>query len=122
MYELVVNLDFAAAHHLRGYHGKCESLHGHNWNVTVKVASDGLDSLGMVMDFKELKALCGAIFERLDHKHLNEVAPFDTINPTTENLARHIYERLSENLPAHVTVVEVTTWESADCGAVYRKD
>jgi len=122
MFELVYHTRFAAAHNLRGYHGKCESLHGHNWDVTVKVASEVLDELGMVVDFKELKGLTENILEELDHTYLNEQQPFAETNPTTENLARYVYERLSDALPNCVRVVEVTTYESPSCGATYRGD
>lgn len=120
MYELVYHTRFAAAHNLRGYRGKCENLHGHNWDVTVKVASSALDNLGMVMDFKELKSSTEKILEELDHKYLNEQAPFLEVNPTTENLARHLFNRLSKAMPEGVEVVEATTYESPDCGATYR--
>ena len=122
MYELIIHLGFAAAHNLRGYQGRCENLHGHNWKITVKVAAPRLDDLGMVMDFKELKAQCNSLLEELDHKYLNEIAPFDRQNPTTENIARHLYSRLSETLPDPVRVTEVTAWESDNCAATYRKD
>ena len=119
MYELVVTDNFAAAHNLRGYKGKCESLHGHNWKVEVTLAANTLDRLGMVMDFKEAKQALGAVLERYDHKYLNEVDDFREINPTTENMARIIFERLAGVLPQHVAVCGVAVWESERCCARY---
>jgi len=119
MYELSVENDFAAAHNLRGYKGECEHLHGHNWRVHVHLAAEELDELGMVMDFREVKGLLNGILSELDHKYLNEVEPFDVQNPTTENLCRHIADRLAESLPDRVAVRRVTCWESEKCGSSY---
>lgn len=112
---------FCAAHNLRGYAGKCESLHGHNWRVDVVLESSKLDESGMVMDFKEVKRLLGEILNKLDHKYLNEEPPFKTTNPTTENLSRFIFGELKGLLPEGVTVKRVTTWESEGCGASYEE-
>jgi len=120
MYELVYHTRFAAAHKLRGYEGKCENLHGHNWDVTVKVSADKLDDIGMVLDFRELKAITENILEEIDHRYLNEHPAFIEVNPTTENLSRYIFERLEANLAEAVEIVEVTTYESPNCGATYR--
>jgi len=119
MYELSVETSFAAAHNLREYEGECEKLHGHNWRVQVVVAADTLDRLGMVMDFRELKGALNGVLEDLDHTYLNEVPPFDEVNPTTENLCRHIARRLAERLPCNVSVRRVSCWESQKCGASY---
>jgi 6-pyruvoyltetrahydropterin/6-carboxytetrahydropterin synthase len=119
MYELIVEADFAAAHSLRGYQGECENLHGHNWKVRVVLRAEALNGLGMVMDFKEVKHTLSEILEDFDHKHLNDLAPFKEENPTTENVARLLYQELSRRLPRRVSVSKVTTWESACCGASY---
>jgi 6-pyruvoyltetrahydropterin/6-carboxytetrahydropterin synthase len=119
MYELVVSDSFSAAHHLRGYKGKCEALHGHNWKVEATVASDKLDSLGMVLDFTDIKKALAEVLERYDHKYLNETADFSEINPTTENMARMVYEHLGAALPRHVKVKSVGVWESERCCARY---
>jgi len=118
-YELTIEADFAAAHNLREYQGECENLHGHNWRVAVVVAADALDRLGMVMDFRELKGALGGVLQDLDHKYLNDVPPFDTLNPTTENLCRTIAGRLAEKLPCNVSIRRVSCWESEKCGASY---
>lgn len=119
MYELTVETDFAAAHSLREYHGKCEKLHGHNWHVQAVLGAKKLDNLGMVMDFRDVKGLLGEILSDMDHGHLNELKEFQEANPTTENIARTLYRRLSRRLPQGVTVIKVTVWESDRCGASY---
>jgi 6-pyruvoyltetrahydropterin/6-carboxytetrahydropterin synthase len=119
MFELTVHDGFAAAHNLRGYKGQCENLHGHNWRVTVVVGADELDELGMVMDFRDIKKALSEVLERLDHGYLNEVEPFDEINPTTEYLSRYIADELESNLPSRVSVRRVSCWESERCGATY---
>jgi 6-pyruvoyltetrahydropterin/6-carboxytetrahydropterin synthase len=119
MYKLTVETEFAAAHHLREYQGKCENLHGHNWQVKLTVKSKVLDKLGMVMDFKDLKALLNEVMDILDHKNLNEVEPFDKINPTTENISRYIAEIIDGKLPENICVESVQVWESARSSATY---
>ncbi|MHC4887414.1 MAG: 6-carboxytetrahydropterin synthase QueD [Planctomycetota bacterium] len=122
MYELTVETDFAAAHRLVGYEGLCENLHGHNWKVDVTVKSPTLNDLGMVIDFKDLKAMVGEIMEGFDHKYLNDIAPFDEINPTTENLSRVIAEVLQSKLPEPVRVHSIRVWESPRASATYLAD
>ncbi|MFQ5863075.1 MAG: 6-carboxytetrahydropterin synthase QueD [Candidatus Brocadiales bacterium] len=119
MFELIVETDFAAAHSLRGYQGKCESLHGHNWKVQVVLRAEKLDGLGMVLDFKDVNGMIGEILETVDHKNLNDLAYFKDDNPTTENVSRVLYAELSKKLPKEVSVSKVTTWESDRCGASY---
>ncbi|MFO7957572.1 MAG: 6-carboxytetrahydropterin synthase QueD [Candidatus Brocadiia bacterium] len=119
MYELTIEGDFAAAHNLREYQGECENLHGHNWRVQVQVAANELDRMGMVVDFRDLKAALKEVLSRLDHKYLNEVPPFDRWNPTTENLCRFVAENLAPKLPENVSVRHVRCWESERCSACY---
>ena len=120
MFELVYKTHFAAAHNLRGYEGNCENLHGHNWKVDVRITSDGLDELGMVVDFRDVKRMVAGILEKLDHHYLNDVEPFDKINPTTENIARFISDELAKLLGKGASVAAVTAWESDNCGVTYR--
>jgi 6-pyruvoyltetrahydropterin/6-carboxytetrahydropterin synthase len=94
MYEIFKELFFSASHQLRGYKGKCERLHGHNWRVRIHLSSPQLDECGMVMDFNELEKIMLAAIEPFDHHHLNDIEPFDTINPSSENLARVICDRV----------------------------
>ncbi len=119
MYEVCVRARFSAAHQIREYGGNCERLHGHNWQVEVAVRSDGLDELGMVIDFRELKRALGEVLKELDHRLINEVKPFDRINPTSENIAKHIFESLRSLLSAY-QIAWVRVWESEDSSATYR--
>ncbi|MCD6405407.1 MAG: 6-carboxytetrahydropterin synthase QueD [Planctomycetes bacterium] len=119
MYELKVSSEFAAAHFLRGYQGKCENVHGHNWKVEVRLRCGKLDKLGMVMDFRKIRALVSEVIERFDHKFLNEMKEFEKINPTTENVSRMIYEEVGPQLPPGITVSQVSCWESDRCAASY---
>lgn len=98
MFEVTVEASFSAAHHLRGYAGKCANNHGHNFRVRVTVAGEELDEVGMLIDFGLLKRWLREICERYDHASLNDIAPFDWINPTTENLARSVAVEIDELL------------------------
>lgn len=115
MYELMVKLHFSAAHRVEDYPGNCERLHGHNWVVKVYVKSETLDNLGMVIDFRVLKEKSREVISRLDHHFLNEVPPFDKINPTAENIARWIYDELTKEFEPSKVVV----YESDDSSASY---
>lgn len=122
MYELTIIRSFCAAHQLRGYRGKCEDLHGHTYQVEVKVRSGFLDEVGLAADFKVLKEQTEAILSGWDHKFLNEVPPFDRVNPSAENLAAEVYHRLEAGLNGMpVQLVSVTVWESETAGATYRE-
>lgn len=112
-YTLKVVSDFAAAHSLRDYPGDCRRLHGHNWKVEVEVTATQLDEVGMAVDFKVIKAVTKRVTDELDHRYLNEVAPFDTLNPTAENMAAHLYRRIGAELnDERVRVCAVTLWET----------
>lgn len=119
MYELLVTAGFAAAHCLRGYKGSCEKLHGHNWKIDVVLEAEKLDEIGMVVDFKDVKAALREVLEALDHSFLNDLPQFKQMNPTTENIARYVSESLAPRLPHGVRVKSVTSWESENCGAKY---
>ena len=122
MYELSVSRQFSAAHCLRDYDGACARLHGHNYRVVVTVAAEDLPQSGMVMDFKLLKAACDQVVEALDHRCLNELPPFAEANPTSENLARHIFEAVRDELAAQsVRVTSVAVWESDSSCATYKE-
>jgi len=123
MYEISVEKHFDAAHFLRGYQGKCEALHGHSFQVVVKVKSSGVDDIGITYDFAELKQHLADILSRFDHTCLNDVPPFNTINPSSENIASTIYNELQTKLaraPVSISCVEV--WESPQSGAAYSPD
>ncbi|MBW1983024.1 MAG: 6-carboxytetrahydropterin synthase QueD [Deltaproteobacteria bacterium] len=120
MYELKIVTDFSAAHNLRNFRGKCEALHGHNWKVEVVVRGDSLDQSGVVLDFAEVKQATREVLAEIDHKYLNELPFFTSQNPSSENIARYIFERLCEKIGGQgVTVSRVSAWESADACATY---
>jgi len=121
MYEIYKETTFSSAHRLREYKGRCEALHGHNWRARVYAAAEELDSLGMVMDFKELKGALEAAAGKLDHVYINETPPFDVINPSAENIARWIFDELSARVnDGRVRVARVMVWESEESCAVYQ--
>ena len=115
----MVESTFDAAHQLVGHKGPCENLHGHTWKVQVHIAAEGLNKMGMVMDFKEIKTHLGAVVSKLDHTNLNELAPFKTSNPTSENVARYIYGQLIKKLEG---LTKVTVFESPVTCASYMED
>jgi len=120
MFEVRVEHTFAAAHALRNYHGSCENLHGHNFRVEITVAGERLDQAGMLVDFLELKKQINTAIMRLDHQNLNEIAPFDTLNPSAENIAQYLHQEIGKGLPSAVQVSEVRVWETNEASAIYR--
>jgi 6-pyruvoyltetrahydropterin/6-carboxytetrahydropterin synthase len=123
MYEISVEQDFDAAHALRGYQGKCESLHGHRFRVAVTIRAAMLNDIGLAYDFTVLKKLLGEVLGRFDHTSLNDVAPFDEINPSSENIASTVYREMKSRLAdAPVTLTRVEVWESPTSRAEYRPD
>jgi len=123
MFEVSVEETFAAGHALRGYKGKCENVHGHNYRVRVTLEGGTLDSVGLLYDFVHLKQVIQSVIQALDHKFLNEFPPFDVLNPSAENIARYFYERLVEQLRSQGNGARlqcVTVWESDTTSATYR--
>ena len=119
MYRITVKQHFDAAHFLKGYKGKCENLHGHRYQAVVKVMAARTDETGLAYDFAELKKQLKGILEKLDHTCLNDVPPFDEINPSAENIAAAIHKELKPRIKgAELEAVEV--WESPDSGVEYR--
>lgn len=112
MYSIEVKTHFSSAHKLINYPGVCCNLHGHNYKIEVEVKGSRLNKIGIVYDFKELKEKVEEIIGRFDHAYLNEVPPFDKINPTSENIAKYIYDELEKNLPKYVKVARVSVSES----------
>jgi 6-pyruvoyltetrahydropterin/6-carboxytetrahydropterin synthase len=112
-YTLKIVTDFASAHTLRDYPGACSRMHGHNWKVEVEAVATELDDVGMGIDFKTLKKVTRQITDELDHRYLNEIAPFDRINPTAENIASFIFQGVSDLINnERVTISAVTLWET----------
>lgn len=123
MFELMVETTFAAAHQLRGYKGKCERVHGHNWKVQVHVVAERLNDIDIAMDFHDLKNILNEVIEPLDHSFLNDIFPFTEKNPSSENMAKWIYDFLNKKLPnEQVQVSAVTVWESDSASATYYED
>jgi len=123
MYQVTVRQHFDAAHGLRGYQGKCETIHGHRFEVVARVDAPGTDDIGLAYDFTVLKQHLAGILSRFDHTTLNEVPPFDRINPSSENIATAVYDELKPRLAgAPVSLAGIEVWESPDSGVVYSPD
>ncbi len=123
MYQVSVEQHFDAAHFLRGYQGKCEALHGHRFRVVAKVKSSVVNDIGIAYDFTKLKQCLSDILTRFDHTCLNDVLPFDKINPSSENIASTIYNELQPALAgAPVSISSVEVWESPHSGVAYSPD
>ena len=113
MYEISVEQEFDAAHYLRGYRGKCENMHGHQFLVVARLRARQLDDIGIAYDFTMLRDQLGQILARFDHTCLNDIPPFDKINPTSENIASTVYEELSAVIKAAgISLSSVQVWES----------
>ena len=123
MYQISVERDFDAAHFLRGYQGKCEAVHGHRFLVVVKVKASEVNDIGIAYDFTDLKRHLWDILSRFDHTCLNDMPPFDRINPSSENIASTIYDELKLKLAgASVSISCVEVWESPQSGVAYSPD
>jgi 6-pyruvoyltetrahydropterin/6-carboxytetrahydropterin synthase len=123
MYEVTVQDTFAAGHYLRNYKGKCENPHGHNYRVRVTLQGKELDKAGLLLDFKDLKSVMKSTVDYLDHKMINDIEPFVTVNPSAENLAKYFYDQTNQNLTSvtdgRVSVKQVTIWETDTSIATY---
>jgi len=123
MYEVVVEQHFEAAHFLRGYKGKCENIHGHRYSVVVRIRSSVLNEIGLAYDFTDVKRYLREILARYDHASLNDIEPFDKINPSAENIASAIYHQLKTRLPAGpARLAAVEVWENPEQGIIYSPD
>jgi len=118
MFEASVRDHIASAHQLHGYDGPCKDMHGHTWKVEMVVCGDTLDEVGLLADFKVLKALLKQVLTPLDHVVLNDLPAFKGVNPSTENLARHIYRALSTHC-APLRLKQVQVWESDTASVIY---
>lgn len=119
-FKISVTDSFSAAHNLRGYKGKCEELHGHNFKVKVVLTSSELDKLGMVSDFHEVKEVLKKVLSKLDHTYLNNLEFFKENNPTSENIARFIFEKFKSEL-SNQKLLEVIVWETETNEASYQE-
>ena len=120
MFELMVETTFSSAHQLKGYRGKCERLHGHNWKVQVHVIAEKLNEIDIAIDFHEMKRLTNEVVSTLDHSILNEIFPFTEKNPSSENIAKWVYDSLRKKIDNEtIQVSAVTVWESETSSATY---
>jgi 6-pyruvoyltetrahydropterin/6-carboxytetrahydropterin synthase len=119
MYQISVEGHFDAAHFLRDYGGKCENLHGHRFKVVVSLKATKLNKIGLAYDFVELKRHLGEVLDPFDHTSLNDVPPFDKINPSSENIAATIYDELKGRFSGGVTLSTVEVWESPESRVTY---
>jgi 6-pyruvoyltetrahydropterin/6-carboxytetrahydropterin synthase len=121
MFEVSVEESFAAGHALRNYKGKCENTHGHNYKIQVTLAGEELNDAGLLVDFSDLRREIRALVSRFDHQFLNELAPFDQLNPSAENLAKFISDGMAPQLQKWgVRTHAVTVWETDTSSATYR--
>jgi 6-pyruvoyltetrahydropterin/6-carboxytetrahydropterin synthase len=127
MFELRVEVSFSAGHALRGYQGKCASPHGHNYRVQVAVEGPRLNSIGLLMDFGDLKKTLRAVCEKLDHVYLNDLPEFETVNPSAEGVARYVFEEMERRLASALAeagahLKEAVAQETDTAWAVYRPE
>ena len=121
MFEVTITQSFSAAHRLKESGGACEKLHGHNFTVEVSLSSPDLSDAGVVIDFKIVKEWTDEILKELDHKYLNELSCFHGLNPSAENVAKFIYDRVLQKAKDHnLDVACVTVWEEEDTRASYK--
>jgi 6-pyruvoyltetrahydropterin/6-carboxytetrahydropterin synthase len=122
MFEVTVEQTFAAGHSLREYKGKCENVHGHNYRVQVTVEGPELNTIGLLVDFVELKRAVRQVIDRLDHQFINDLEPFTTVNPSAENLAKYFYDEVSKrlDLDPSVRIAYIRIWETDTSIAVFR--
>jgi 6-pyruvoyltetrahydropterin/6-carboxytetrahydropterin synthase len=119
-YEITVLSHFSAAHRLRHLHGQCEELHGHNWKIEVTVASNRLGKEGVGIDFKILKEEVKKVLKPLDHAYLNDLSFFLRREPSSENIAKYVFDQLKGELRGHRVVLKrVSAWESETACASY---
>ena len=123
-FEVMIERNFSSAHQLRGYKGKCENLHGHNYKIEIYARGSELDNIGLLVDFGELKEAADEVVAYLDHRNINELPPFDEeLNPSAENLARYILERVASRVgDDRVSVYKVRCFETPTSVATYQLD
>jgi len=123
IYLLTVMQEFSAAHEVRGHPGKCARMHGHNWKVAIEVAATTLNNIGIGLDFYDMKQALAELIDTLDHQNLNMIPPFDTINPTAENLAAWFYQQLSRQIKSSTyKIASVQIWETDRCSVRYSEN
>jgi 6-pyruvoyltetrahydropterin/6-carboxytetrahydropterin synthase len=122
MFQVSVEETFSAGHALRGYKGKCENPHGHNYRVRMTIEGAQLDSIGLLVDFTHVKRALREVIGAVDHRFLNDLAPFDVINPSAENLARFFHDETVRHIAlpgGGPRIKQITVWETDECSATY---
>lgn len=122
MFQVSVEETFSAGHALRGYKGKCENVHGHNYRVQITLEGPELDQIGLLVDFTHIKKVMRDLIKRLDHQFINDLEPFTTVNPSAENMAKYFFEEVRQNLkemPPGAMVKDVVIWETDTAYAKY---
>ena len=123
MFQVSVEETFSSGHALRGYKGKCENPHGHNYRVQVTLEGPQLDHIGLLIDFTQLKHVMRDVIRRLDHQFINDLEPFTKINPSAENMAKYLYDEIGSqltNLPPGAHLSHVIVWETDTAMARYQ--
>jgi 6-pyruvoyltetrahydropterin/6-carboxytetrahydropterin synthase len=123
MFQVSVEDTFSSGHALRGYKGKCENPHGHNYRVQITLEGPQLDSIGLLVDFTHLKEVMRTIIRRLDHQFINDLEPFTNVNPSAENMAKYFYDEVTgklKDLPPGAKVTNVVIWETDTAMAMFR--
>ena len=125
MFQVSVEETFSAGHALRGYRGKCENTHGHNYRVRVTVQGPQLDSIGLLCDFTQLKQVLRALIGKLDHQFINDLDAFRVVNPSAENMAKYFYDEITrqlKDLPPGARVTDIVVWETDSASARYQPE
>jgi len=123
MYQVCVTREFCSAHFLRNYQGKCANLHGHNWKIEVAFQSKNLNTNGIMVDFLDIGSALDKLLEIIDHKNINDIPPFDQINPTSENLARWFFDEIKQRMTDAAPAPHcIKIWETPDAYASYMED
>ncbi|MCD4650451.1 MAG: 6-carboxytetrahydropterin synthase QueD [Candidatus Cloacimonetes bacterium] len=120
MYQLNIWSHFAGAHKLIGYNGACRNLHGHNWKIRLAVLCEKTNDIGLTLDFKTIKKTMADVLDELDHSYLNDLKPFQNENPTSENIAKYLFETFSGWInDDNCQVKEVEVFESENASVTY---
>ncbi len=124
MREVMIEMGFSSAHALRGYRGKCENTHGHNYRVEVHVRGTEVNEIGLLIDFKDLKAATRQVVDYLDHKDINDLPPFNLeLNPSAEHLAGYFLHEVGRQINNdRIKVYKVRVWETDTCSATFEID
>jgi len=121
MYILAVEKSISMAHQLNDYQGPCARIHGHNWRFRAEFKAEKLDELGIAVDFIDLESWLWEVLEPFDHNLINQIPPFDKINPTAENLVKYTFDKIKSRMPGNILLKRVTAWETESCMVSYEE-